>query len=234
MTFPQKCCRKAEGLGRNLVSPERCNTPPPTDCHTEGLRHFSTTGQFQLCKRSRFERGNFGGQQRPDLLVLKTRKQASKDQWPNDSVDRRNSCFKNNILPNTQILGLHPATQTIATKMDCSSVLPFAILGILASETPFPPEQGSNRQQLPVLSDVFKTVWQPHQANTNHSTFTQQARAEKLCIKSKTTPAQQTSPCKPRHLFQKKHSSRCLDSCFFTKTPTSVLLWCSVYFRCFL
>lgn len=93
--------------------------------------------------------------------------------------------------------GIHAATQTIARKMNCSFVLPFAILKILMSSTPFPSEQGSNGQQLPILSDTFYKACQPQQVNVNCSSFTsdsQQARTEKLCIKSRNTSGQQTSP----------------------------------------
>lgn len=93
--------------------------------------------------------------------------------------------------------GIHAATQTIARKMNCSFVLPFAILKILMSSTPFPSEQGSNGQQLPILSDTFYKACQPQQVNMNRSSFTsdsQQARAEKLRSKSRNSSGQQMSP----------------------------------------
>ena len=58
MTLPQKCCRKAEGLGRNHTSPKHHNTPSPAYCPYWGVqtlqqcRATSPLEKQQICKGS--------------------------------------------------------------------------------------------------------------------------------------------------------------------------------------
>lgn len=89
------------------------------------------------------------------------------------------------------------------------------------------------------VCDTFYKTHQPQQVSTNSSLFTsdaRQANPEELCIKSRNTSSPQTSPCKPRPLFQKKLLYILYMSWLSqTKVLGSVLLYRinTVYFRCF-
>lgn len=108
----------------------------------------------------------------------------------------------------------HAATQTIATKMNCSFVLCFAILEILMSETPFPSEQRRNGQQpthFDRLANPSKSAW-----TTLHLPLTPASKSRKALYQYQKHVKPTNKSLQTMSSFPEKDSFHCLHKLAIT------------------